>query len=505
MQQIKLNNIIVTLPQHNNTNKNKKTVFPTFSIEKFEIDSQLNLADNWSGLDDFISEPITLHLEGSLKQNEQETVVNLNEISSITVNNIAISKASTQKEESTAAINTENILRLKTLTTSLNGSVKVLKNSTISLNLKLHSQASHVNIQPVLQLKSLDFFSDVKGNFDDIQINTTVQADGIDLGNIELTGAALTPKIVISATKLSLTDLLSLNIKLPTKVALIDGLLTYRISGQLANLTAIENTALSASIAITSVSGKINGIWLQDLNWQQDFTLHKGKITTQANDAKNLTMELIDSSIPIAKLSMNTHLTLNKDFKLYVNELKGNILGGSFYIPAIQWPLKLGRSVDVQLNAIDLAQVLALDKRQGIVVTGKISGQIPIIFNGKNYMIKEGELHNISNGVIQVMNNPAVVNLKANNSQLQLAFDALQNLQYNQLSSAVSLSDDGYMLLKTVIKGYNPDIDDDVNLNLNLNYDLLGLLESLSITERFENNLIKGLQKTKVIQTKEKK
>ena len=56
------------------------------------------------------------------------------------------------------------------------------------------------------------------------------------------------------------------------------------------------------------------------------------------------------------------------------------------------------------------------------------------------------------------------------------------------------MKDDGYMVLDTVIKGKNPDIAKDVNLNLNLTYDLLGLLKSLSITERFEKELIKGLQ-----------
>jgi hypothetical protein len=131
------------------------------------------------------------------------------------------------------------------------------------------------------------------------------------------------------------------------------------------------------------------------------------------------------------------------------------------------------------------------------VVTGNISGQIPVTFDGEKYIIENGELYNINNGLIQVRDNPAVAELKANNTELQLAFEALQNLHYHQLSSAVSMADDGYMLLETVIKGRNPDIDNDVNLNLNLSYDLLGLLESMSITQRFEESIIKGLQKHK--------
>jgi hypothetical protein len=51
------------------------------------------------------------------------------------------------------------------------------------------------------------------------------------------------------------------------------------------------------------------------------------------------------------------------------------------------------------------------------------------------------------------------------------------------------------MLLATAIKGRNPDLDNEVNLNLNLNYDLLGLLESLDITDQIENEIIKQSKK----------
>jgi hypothetical protein len=56
------------------------------------------------------------------------------------------------------------------------------------------------------------------------------------------------------------------------------------------------------------------------------------------------------------------------------------------------------------------------------------------------------------------------------------------------------MADDGYMLLLTTIKGQNPDLQNEVNFNLNLSYDLLGLFESLTITEQFENQVINGLQ-----------
>jgi len=120
---------------------------------------------------------------------------------------------------------------------------------------------------------------------------------------------------------------------------------------------------------------------------------------------------------------------------------------------------------------------------------------LPIEYDGKYFLIKEGSLHNVGDGLIQVYNNPAVEELKTSSTELKLAFDALENLHYHHLSSDVSMADDGYMLLVTAIKGRNPDLDNEVNLNLNLSYDLLGLLESLNITEHFESKVIKGLQR----------
>jgi hypothetical protein len=280
-------------------------------------------------------------------------------------------------------------------------------------------------------------------------------------------------------------------------IALIDGTLTYSLSAELTDLSNIENTPFNASFSIKSLSGDIDKIWFQELNWQESLLLQAGKISTKPSIDNNFTVELIETFTPISKISMNTDWAFNEDFTFSANQLNADIFSGNVSVPTIKWPFEDGHSANVQLNSIDLAQVLALDKKQGIVVTGNISGELPIVFDGEKYMVEQGELHNVSNGLIQVINNPAVESLKANNEQLQFAFDALQNLHYHQLSSEVSMTNDGYMQLDTVIKGHNPTIDNDVNLNLNISYDLLGLLESLSITQNFEDNLIKGLQKNK--------
>jgi hypothetical protein len=479
--QVVLNNIAVALTNIERLN--------ALTVDDFVIDSKINLS-SVPNIAKLTTTPISIHLAGSLQPLNNQATLNLTESSSIVFKNIKVA-GSTEK-------NSQTLLSAKSLSTKLTGSVALLANNELDINLTVLNEAVHVNVPNAIKVSSFDLFSEINGSLSDINIKATPNVDGVELGDFFITGSVQSPKIEVTGTGVPLADLLALNIQLPISVELIEGSLNYNISGQLADLNNIAQTRFDASVGIKSLSGEVDGIWLQSLYWQQQLTIESGNITTKVNDQENITIALIESFTPISNLSVNTRWSFNdNNFKFAANNLKADAFNGSIFVPDLHWPFVKGHSANVQLDNIDLAQVLALDKKQGIVVTGNISGKVPVMFDGDKLTIKAGELYNVTDGLIQVINNPAVAELKANNSQLQLAFDALQNLHYHQLSSTVSMLDDGYMQLDTIIKGRNPDIDNDVNLNLNLTYDLLGLLESLSITQRFEDIIIKGLQKNK--------
>ena len=446
-------------------------------------------------------------MQGTFKQDHLTGKIHFDEKSTITSNNITWVR--TQKATD------KNRLTIKQVTTKIQGDIELPtqeKSSTpaqsnnqintlppLSLNLSLNTQAKKLRYANIAEIKTLSLSSGITGSLDDIKLHTSIIADSLLLGELKVSGAVEKPKISLAVKQLPLTDLLALNINLPTEVNLVAGTLSYSVNGQIIDINNFQDSAFELFLNVSSLSGEVADIWIQELNWQQNFKFLNNELSsidgTTSPIQDNLTIALIETPTPVSQFSINTQWHYQKEFKISATNLKGDILGGSFAIPKIQWPLEHDHSVDVQLTHIDLAQVLALDKKQGIVVTGDISGHLPILYDGEKYTIEKGELHNVSNGLIQVKDNPAVAKLKANNTQLQLAFDALQNLHYHQLSSDVSMADDGYMLLETVIKGRNPDIDNDVNLNLNLSYDLLGLLESISITKQFEERIIKGLQK----------
>ncbi len=380
------------------------------------------------------------------------------------------------------------------------GSISLDAYGSLSFLLQSNHYLKDIALANALQLKETQLAIELSGNLDNISVKGALVGDGIPLAKVSLQGNAYQPKFTLSASQLLVTDILALTFTLPIELKLIDGMLSYQLSGQLGNLTqGLSNgfdSPMALSLSLKNITGDIAGTWLQDIHWQQNFVIENKKITSIPSASPNLFIGTTESAIPIDRLSMKTWVSLESGhLQAKVNNVRGRLLGGSFMIKEAQWPFKKEHSVDIQLETIDLEQLLALDKKQGIVVTGKVSGELTVFTDGYSFLVKDGELHNVGKGVIQIFNNPAVEELKASGTQLKLAFDALENLQYHHLYSSVSMADDGYMLLDTVIKGINPDLDNDVNLNLNLSYDLLGLLESLNITEQFENKVLKELQK----------
>jgi len=395
---------------------------------------------------------------------------------------------------------------LKTLLSHWQGTVTLAKGNTklnnaaqMSFDLQIDNQLKQLKLHKVMQLSELEVKTDLSGSFNDIVIKTKVIADKLAIASAQVTGDIYQPHIEVQAKDVLITDLLALKIIAPIEMKLIDGILNYQLSTQIKNTDNFLANPITLALSIKDITGEVDGTWLQELNWQQKFIFQHGQIKSvddKHQTGNNLSIAKIETATPITNLSTKTFIEFkDEQVAIQVNNTSGHLLGGQFDIQQAQWPFSKDSPVEVKLTKIDLEKLLELDKQQGIVVTGQVSGTLPIYYDGEHFLIKEGGLYNVGDGLIQVYNNPAVEELKASSTELQLAFDALENLHYHHLSSDVSMANDGYMLLVTAIKGKNPDLDNDVNLNLNLSYDLLGLLESLNITEHFESKVIKGLQR----------
>ena len=456
-------------------------------------------------LNSFTKQPVVMNIAGDIKHHSDSWQLKLAPNSAITLSQLAL--PADIANSNTKASNKKAQPSINSLLSHWQGNVTIPQQfiedtspdfAKISFDFQIDNQIKKLNIPKVLQLPTLDINSEFKGNITDIAIKANVIADKLAIASVNVGGDILQPQLEVQAKDLLLSDLLTLKIELPVEIKLIDGMLDYHLSGQLKNTDNLIANPLKLALSVKDLTGEVDGTWLQELNWQQKFMIKSGQVKSLVdadNSENNLTITKIETATPITHLSTRTFIAFEQnELAVKVNNTRGKLLGGRFDIPQAQWPFSKGSAVNVKLTKIDLEKLLELDKKQGIVVTGRVSGNLPVYYDGKHFLVKEGSLHNVGDGLIQVYNNPAVEELKATSTELKLAFDALENLHYHHLSSDVSMADDGYMLLVTAVKGKNPDLDNDVNLNLNLSYDLLGLLESLNITEHFESKVIKGLQ-----------
>jgi len=458
-------------------------------------------------LNSFTQHPLMMNIAGSIEQQNDFWQLKLAPSSVIELSQLALPTTIENANTKTQVTNKNIAPSLETLLSHWQGLVTMAKSNTggksasiadISFDLKIDNQIKQLSFPKALQLRTLDINTSLKGSFSDIALHANVLADNLAVASAKITGDMLQPQVEVQAKDVLITDLLAFKLELPIELKLIDGMLNYHLSGHIKNTENLMDNSMDLLLSLKDVTGEVDGTWLQELNWRQKFVLQNGQLesmTDDLNTENNLTIAKIETATPITSLSTKTFIDFEQgEVKVKLNNASGHLLGGRFDIEQAQWPFSKGSAVNVKLTKIDLEKLLELDQKQGIVVTGRVSGVLPIYYDGEHFLIKEGGLHNVGDGLIQVYNNPAVEELKTSSTELKLAFDALENLHYHHLSSDVSMEDDGYMLLVTAIKGRNPDLDNEVNLNLNLSYDLLGLLESLNITEHFESKVIKGLQ-----------
>ena len=483
---------------------------------KFEIDTKLTIDQ----LNNLTEEPLKITSSGTIEQLNNKwkitlptdsTQVSLSKLIFAKGNNTEISLESSIENniERNTANKLESMATIDNFFTFFHGDIFVNNEGIESYSLESTSNATHFKAGKIAAIEELQLRAKIKGESESINITANVKADKQPISTIKVIGNLNQPNVEIFANSLALTDLLSLDLKLPMNVELIDGSLSYHFSGKLKDVGNLLNNSAILTVSIADMSGEVDNTWIHGLNWQQNLSINQGEITTitepksknkdkrkSKSKRNNFTIAKIDTSPSLSNISAQTSISYQENsFALFATDLKAELLGGNIKIDKAQWPFSIKHSVNVQLTSIDLTKLLELDPKQGIIVTGNISGDLPVNYNGKNFMIVGGKLHNIDNGIIKVADNPTVEQLKLDDPQLKLAFDAMQNLHYHLLTSDVSMDDTGYMLFDTTIKGRNPDIDNDVTLNLNLNYDLMGLLESLNITSQIEQKLIDRLQK----------
>lgn len=205
-------------------------------------------------------------------------------------------------------------------------------------------------------------------------------------------------------------------------------------------------------------------------------------------------LDTVDVGLPITNLSLNSRINYVDNapsLKLY--QADGELLGGRFWFE----PLLITDFNDItgmlQLRDISLSKILELQPQPGITVTGLLQGQLPFSVTAGGAAIKGGFIEQQgSGGVIQIRDNATIEQLKQTQPHLKFAFDVLENLHYDSLHSDLNYHADGQTILKTNIRGRNPDFERPIELNYSHEENVLQLLRSL----RIGDSMSKAIEKS---------
>ena len=176
-----------------------------------------------------------------------------------------------------------------------------------------------------------------------------------------------------------------------------------------------------------------------------------------------------------------------------VGALSMHVLGGTARADSFSYAMDANvNEILVRLESIQLSLMQSLAKFDRIEIEGSISGVLPTSIIGDLITIDKGRLENDdAGGVIRYNASGA----GTDDSAIGLVSRALSNFEFESLSSDVTYSEAGDLLLSVRLEGVNPDMDPNqpVILNLNVENNVPEMLRSMratrSIQEIFQRRL----------------
>ena len=211
-----------------------------------------------------------------------------------------------------------------------------------------------------------------------------------------------------------------------------------------------------------------------------------------AFEPATLSLDLLDVGLPINEITADFEIGTNL-MSVQVNALSMGILGGSLRADPFNYSLAAtANAILLRIESIQLSLMMALAEFESIDIEGSVSGVLPVTIVGDRITISQGRLESDEpGGSIRYQAGDA----GADDSQLGLATRALSDFEFETLTSDVTYTEDGDLLLAMRLEGVNPKMDptQPVVLNLKLENNVPQMLRSLqatrSIQEIFERRM----------------
>ncbi len=239
---------------------------------------------------------------------------------------------------------------------------------------------------------------------------------------------------------------------------------------------------IKALLNVSQIAAKWQGFDVPDTALKIDFTWQKDNFKSDWTFLKPLKIGL-----NLEQLAFTLNINASKPaYEYAIQNMQAKILGGDIESEAILIKdKKLVQGFKLIFNNIQLDQLFAWRKVDGLSGTGSLNGTLPCFFTEKGFEIKGGAFSAKAPGgkISYVPLNRS----KSDIAGMELAFKALQDFQYSDLNAKIEYKTDGWMNLSLFLKGKSDLLGEGrpVEFNLNLDENIKDLLKSMALVNKY--------------------
>ncbi|MCS5708230.1 YdbH domain-containing protein [Candidatus Berkiella cookevillensis] len=221
---------------------------------------------------------------------------------------------------------------------------------------------------------------------------------------------------------------------------------------------------------VSDIDLNIDFVWQKD-NFKSDWTFLKP----------------LKIGVDLEQLAFTLNMNTSKPaYEYAIQNMQAKILGGDIQSEAILIKdKKLVQGFKLIFSNIQLEQLFAWRKVDGLSGTGSLNGTLPCFFTEKGFEIKGGVFSAKEPGgkISYIPLNRS----KSDIAGMEMAFKALQDFQYSALNAKIEYKTDGWMNLALSLKGKSDLLGEGrpVEFNLNLDENIKDLLKSMALVNKY--------------------
>jgi hypothetical protein len=181
---------------------------------------------------------------------------------------------------------------------------------------------------------------------------------------------------------------------------------------------------------------------------------------------QQLAVGLVDVGLPLTRGFAT--FRLQPDGSLAVEQLRWRAAGGIVRAE----PFRIGSdaagfTLTLRAEGLDLAQIFALTRLDGLTGEGTINGVLPIRISGREAVVTGGELMATRPGRLRYQPAQPPPAVAAGGESMGLLLEALENFRYEALRITLDGRTDAAMDIGLHLKGANPDLYDGYPIEFN--------------------------------------